>query len=113
MQLAEATRICASLKCENCQQQPTAAEVDEMIANFGHKLDDSDVGATLKAGGSCLTWFCLDCSSRPQTLAEKRAMRARRWAEWKAAQLAQGTTQQAIDELEISYEKMWQSTFLN
>lgn len=101
MQPAEQARICSSLKCDRCRRSPTAAEVQEMVSNFGGKLDESDVGATLKSGNaSCLVWRCLQCCETKPTVAEKAKMRAARWAEWKASSLAGGMSQQEIDDLE-------------
>jgi hypothetical protein len=105
MDLVEVARVCSSLRCQRCHRAPTDAEVQEMVANFGHKLEDSDVGATIKAGNaSCLVWFCSDHRG-PMTTAEKRALQAERWAQWKRDAL-KTMTQKEIDDLEIEYEGM-------
>jgi hypothetical protein len=106
MQLVEAARICSSLRCQRCHRAPTSQEVQEMVGDFGHKLDETDVGATLKAGNaSCLIWLCGPCRERPLTRAEKRAMQAERWEEWKRGAL-KTMSQQEIDELEVLYTSM-------
>ena len=110
MQPVEVARICSGLRCERCRRAPTDAEVGEMTGNFGGKLDETDVGATIKAGGQCLVWICDKCGETEPTPAEKRAVRARRWAEWKAAALAGGMTQKELDELEETLQKDAQRT---
>lgn len=107
MQPAEVSRVCSGLRCDRCQRAPTPSEVEEMVAVFGHKLSESDVGAAIEAGGTCVVWECCDCRSKgPAGVEEKKRLRAARWAEWKAHALATGTmTQKEIDDLEAMLAK--------
>lgn len=53
MNRTDAVAILQTLQCMGCSRKPDAGEVDEMYANFGHKLKPGD--------GSNLRWRCLAC----------------------------------------------------
>ncbi len=48
--------VCRALRCRHCRRRPTAAEVNEMVENFGAKLKPGD--------GPDLQWVCYGCCDR-------------------------------------------------
>lgn len=51
----------ARLRCKGCRRVPTAEEVREMYASFGHTLVSSPL-----AKGEVLIWQCLACKERAE-----------------------------------------------
>ena len=53
MKRAEQMAMCRAMRCAFCRRAPTAADVEDMVKNFGAKLEPGDVGA--------LVWHCYAC----------------------------------------------------